>query len=284
MRSFLILGCLLGACSGDDTETGVDETGTDTDTGTTEPASDYVSGQYRLTSFVLLEEGQGRDLDEDGEPDNNLPNALAPVDLIVSDMDLSRDGLNTRVADSLDSFLMNVLLDAEHSGNTLTLEVLAGLYDEEAETMAVDPGSYDAQGVPTTMTGAFESQTAFSAGATTARIPVTFFEGEPPIPVPLERAQIIGDLSAEGSTGLLVGVIPSELLVDEVIAQLIPEEGYDSNGDGEPDIAKDALLESIRTIAKNPNIADIWLGDDRFGISAAFEFEAGVATWTDEQG
>ena len=67
-------------------QSGIDpDTDTDKDTDVTKTGfpSAFLEGKFRITSLQLNELGDGLDLNGDGTPDNNLPNALGLVDLAL---------------------------------------------------------------------------------------------------------------------------------------------------------------------------------------------------------
>lgn len=269
-KGMLVVAALMIACKGDDTN----DTDQSKDTGDTgeeveEWPSDYSQGQYRLSSFVLLSQEEGDDLDDDGEPDNKLPNALTLADAFISD-DISPEGLNEQVALAIEEDDLVILLAALYAEGVLSTDVLAGVVDGDTGELSVDvEASYDEQNQPLShLEGVFSDQTHFSTGPGSIQVPVTFYPDEPPLPVPLEQAVIYGSLEADASDGRIVGIIPADGLIDQVIDPLIPEEGYG-------DYTKEELMELISGIKDNEFVVDQELPNGERGVSAAFSYAAG---------
>jgi hypothetical protein len=234
--------------------------------------STFEAGQYRLTQFVLLEEEDGDDLDGDGVPDNNLPNALVPVDAFIEG-DLSREGLNAQIEAAIAADDLIILLEAAYDEGVLSLDVLAGLLDK-ASVLQVDvEASYEETGAPLShLEGTFADQTGFDAGPGSIRVPGPFSPDDPAIPVPLEEARIYGTMDGDTTSGRITGIIPAQRLVDEVIDPLIPEAGYGS-------YTKEQIMEMVSALAENENIADQELPGGERGVSAAFSYSAPAAVW-----
>ncbi|TNE91271.1 MAG: hypothetical protein EP330_05665 [Deltaproteobacteria bacterium] len=276
MRMLLLASLVaLAACNG---KTEVEHTGetAEPDTGS-EPAQGYPStfqsGKFRVASLVLLAEDEGYDYDDDGVPDNNLPAALRPVDILISDIDMSKQGFNATIADAIAQNLLNILMYARHEDRMLEVDVLGGRTDNGF--LEVDPVTLDGNGEPeSTFQGNFESETEYLAGPDNVVIPITFFENQDPVLARARRARIWGDLDDNAIDGFITGVVPARSLIDDVIEPTIPEAGFDTNGDGEPDISKAAIMETVEGLADNENIADIELEDGERGVSAAFQFVA----------
>ena len=77
---------------------------TDTDTGPEEILSTFEMGDFRVGSLELNTVGDGPDQNGDSNGDNNLPNALALVDVAISCLLYTspspRDGLLSRMPSS----------------------------------------------------------------------------------------------------------------------------------------------------------------------------------------
>jgi hypothetical protein len=275
MRLFSLASlCCLVACSGS-TESGDEtvETGL-LDTGS-EPVQGYPSsftmGKFRVSSLVLLPEDEGFDYDGDGTPDNNLPAALRPVDILISNVDMSKQGFNATIADAIATNLLNVLMYGRLEDRVLEVDVLGGT--TEGGFLEVDPLTLDASGRPaSTFEGNFSSETEYLAGPDNVVIPITFFEDQDPVLARARRARIFGELDDAAIDGYLTGVVPARSLIDDVIEPTIPEAGFDTDGDGEPDVSKAAIMETVENLAENETIADIELEDGERGVSAAFQF------------
>lgn len=272
LKGLLVVAGFIVACKGNDTS----DTDAPIDTGDTgeevvEWPSDYTQGQYRVSSFVLLGQEEGDDLDGDGESDNKLPNALTLAAAFVGD-EVAPEGLNEQVALAIEADDLVILLAAVYANGLLTTDVLAGTVDEETSELAVDvEASYDDQNQPfSRLEGGFSDQTHFSTGPGAIKVPVTFYPDEPPLPVPLEEALIYGSLEADASDGRIVGIIPADDLIDQVIDPLIPEGGYEG-------YTKEELMELISGLKDNDFVVDQELPDGERGVSAAFSYSATTA-------
>lgn len=276
---------LAPGCTSPEDDTGSDTGPTDTATGDTAdpsqedtdtaPASDFEAGQYRVSTLELMESGVGFDIDGDGEQDNKLPDILTMVNYFVADIDLSPDGFNATLADSLESGALILLLDARHTGSDLTLDLLLGAEDDVGELSVDEEQSYDeGTGEPySRLHGAFLDQVAYEAGPDDIQIPITVYPDEPALLVPLVGGLAEGDLEAEATEGMLGGAIPVEDLVDQVVAPIIPEEGYD-------DRTKEEWLELIESTANDEAVSDLELEDGSRAFSAALAYTAAPAAWT----
>lgn len=270
-----LLGGTLVACNGSPQETALVDTA-ELDTAP-EPLpgypSSFASGKFRVSSLVLLPEGEGMDFDGDGEADNNLPNALVPVDILISDIDMSREGFNATIADAIATNLLNILMNANHEDLLLEIDILGGT--TENGFLEVDPVTLDTDGEPSsTFEGHFDSERKFTGGPNNVVIPITFFENQDPVLARATRAHIWGNLDTSAMDGTIAGVVPARNLIDDVIEPTIPEAGFDTDGDGVADISKETIMETVEELADNENIADIELPNGERGISAAFQFAA----------
>ncbi len=272
-----LLACslILSACGEDDPkddtgDTTPGETG-DTDT-VIEPPSDYEAGGYRVTAMELLDTDQGFDLDEDGEINNKLPQVLTLLDLAVED-DMSRDGLNTTIADALSNGDLVQLIDASYAELVLDYDLLLGDVDDHGTLTLDQEQSYDGDGTPySRFQGVFLDQTMIELGPNDVQIPVAFYPDEPAIMIPVWQSVATGELSAEGTTCTIGGAIPVDLLMVQVVEPLIPEDGYG-------DQTKEELLEDIEQLLSSDSVADIELEGGLPGISAALSFVAEPASW-----
>lgn len=282
MRSLALVALcgLVVGCNGSSDETGPDTAQLDT---SPEPVpgypSSFTSGKFRVSSLVLLDEEEGIDFDGDGTLDNNLPNALVPVDILMgSGVDMSREGFNATLADAIAQNLLNMLLNANHANLILEVDVLGGT--TETGILTVDPISLDVNGEPaSTFEGHFESERKFTGGPDNVVIPITFFADSDPVMARATRAHIWGTMDDAAVDGIIAGVVPARNLIDDVIEPTIPEAGFDTNGDGEPDVSKEAIMETVEGLADNENIADIELPNGERGVSAAFQFVAFQTTF-----
>lgn len=235
--------------------------------------SSFEAGKFKVSSMVLLPEDQGLDFDDDGEVDNNLPNALIPFDILVSGIDMDRDGLNSTIASAIADNLLNILFNCEHEDLILKIDILGGTTANGF--LQVDPVTLDTNGEPqSTVGGHFESERKFTGGPNNVSIPITFFESAGPVLAQVTRARMWGNLDENSLDGYLAGVVPVRALIDDVIEPTIPEDGFDTDGDGVSDISKATIMETVEELANNENIADIELSDDERGVSATFQFVA----------
>ena len=262
--------------SAEDTDSGIID---ETDTEPTGFPSSFENGQFRVSSFVILESTQGSDIDGDGEIDNNLESALTPMNLLLEG-DFTRAGMNERIAASMDPEVNDlvVLLEAAHTDLQLELQLLTGAVEDA--TLTVDPRSYDSDGkAHSLLHGEFSTETEFLVETDALVLMIPFYPEQAPLPITLELASMFGSLTTDSATGTLTGVIAGDVLLEQVVDPLIPEEGIDSDGDGVADMTKEQLLETVASILTNESIADIDLGDGRRGISTAFSFGAESSSW-----
>jgi hypothetical protein len=279
----LIAAIALGGChKGSDDTDGLG--GTDTDDTDQAPddgyPSTFASGRYRLTEFVLMPLDTGGDVDGDGTQDNRLPNLLTAADLAVSGQQLSPDEVNANIAAQIAAGDLAVLLDAVYAELDLTVDVFGGTMDVDSGAIAIDPSSYDDQGNPRSeLLGQFSSETEFAAGPADVNVPVIFVPEDPPVLVPLVHTSLTGTMDADGVSGMMSGIIPANDMIDQVIDPIIPEEGYDTNGDGTIDMTKADIMELVTTLVNNENMSDIVFDDGSRGISAAFTVTAVPATF-----
>lgn len=270
-----LAGCKRETLPGETEETGDN----DTETPDGYPSS-FSHGKYRVTRFeVLTDESAGADQDGDGTTDNNLPNVLNTADAAVTDQNLAPEELNAVIAEDIAADELIILMEAAHVELVLELDVMSGVKDETSGAISVDPLSYDASGNPkSVLVGEFSSETAFAAGPAPIELPISFIAGEPALLVPMNDTAAVGTLEVSASAGTLTGVIPTDAMVDQVIEPLIPEEGYDINGDGENE-TKEEVMELVRSLIELESMSDIEFSDGSRGISAAFLYEAEPIAW-----
>lgn len=263
-----VLACSIAACSGGSDD--LDPSNGNGD-GATYP-SDFTAGKYRVTGLTLLEEGEGKDFDGDGVPDNNLPRALEAADALLRDVDLAPESFNAEIASSIVSGDFNLLLDLRYEQGELRVDLFSALPSEPGEPLQIDPASLDAQGNPLTrLDGEFTSQRAMVAGAEVAVLPIPFIPGDPVSLVPVRQMELSGEAEVDVEiVGMVTGLIPAELLADDVLAALIPEEGFGG-------LSREQLLRTLRTFASLEAIADIELEPDVRAVSCAFSLRAAPA-------
>lgn len=276
----LAAGATLG-CGGKADDSGPPGTGAgetaapgDTDTGPPledqESASSFTDGQYRTTALVVLEEGEGIDLDGDDEIDNNLPAVLEFVDaagpLFGLKDDLSPAGVNATLAASIKAGDLLLLLEGSQEGALLTLDLLLGVEDKGGN-LSVDPASYEGDTPTSRLTGSFSSETEFTATSDLVQIPFSFFPDEPPLFIPVAEVTLVGELG-DDSSGKLYGAVPVQGVLDQVIAPLLADQKD-----------KDELLEGINELIASGDLADIELEDGTLAFSAAMSYQASGVSW-----
>jgi len=284
MRSWmmLMLGAGLAAGCGDkDTETtdsgdinGGDSGDTDTDV---EPLSDYASGQYRIGTLELVSDlTEGADVDGDGEIDNKLPTVLNLAATITGEP-LDITSLNKVLAADIADGDLILLTELAHAEAVLTFDALLGIDDKGS--LSVDPTSYASDGTPNSrFSGAFTSQTDFSATSERIELPFPIIIGEPAIQVPMELAVVSGAVDAKANSGLIGGAVPVDDFMTQVIEEIIPT-GDDYNPEAYLDMTRKELMDFIYEFATGETVADIELEDGRKAISAAVRYEAAAASF-----
>jgi hypothetical protein len=252
--------------NGDTDNNGNDTDDSDGDSGPF--PSSFTFGQYRISKLALVTE---TDVDQDGVTDNNLPNALNLVDLLIPTEDFSLPTFNGLLEANLDAWSTLVLMEAAATDGDLTLDLLLGVADVDLN-LSVDPASYDDQGTPKgRLDGEFTSEADFWAGPATMEIPVTFVDYLDPLPVALEDASFDGGMTVDSSAGTLTAALPIDELINKVIEPLIDPNGVDIDNDGVVE-SKAEVLALIESIA--PSAGDIDLGGGRTGVSCRFTYVA----------
>lgn len=260
-----------------DTDTPVDkdtdETDVPVDTGPLPFDSSFSSGRFRFNKLILIGD---TDSDDDGVIDNNLPNALNAVDILLASEDFSLDTFNANLQSNIDGYTTIVLADARKLGSEVEIDLLQGLADETF-TLTVDPSSYDESGKPNVqLEGFFFDETLMFARADTIVLPISFYEDTPPLQVYLEQVRIDAGLTSTLFAGEITGALPIDELIEKVIDPLVPANGYDYDLDGQIE-SKEEILALIDSIA--PAAGDIDLGNDRRGISCRFTFASEPGEW-----
>jgi hypothetical protein len=271
----ILLFCLLASCS--KAETDASDSQDTGHTGEVVYPSNYEAGKYRATSLALLPTGEGLDLTGDGEIDNVLPAKLPLVNAFTTD-DLSFEGLNASLAESVANSSLIMLIEATYEQGELEYSVLLGAMDE-AGVLSVDPVSIGADGSPSALfTGVFLDQTTVSATAEDAGVPFQFMPGSDPVLIPMKMARVEASLDDASTTAVLAGAIPVEAFISEVVEPLLPpEEEYDpADFNGKE---RDELLQQIRDIANMDSVSDIELENGERAFSAALTFTAELSNW-----
>jgi hypothetical protein len=255
-----------------------------------------MAAKYSTKTLTVLPDTEGYDLDGDGEIDNELPKLLALVDQFT-DEDMSLEGVNTTIAELQADGKLILLLDALYSGGDLSVDLLLASLDADTGVLTMDPSSYDDQGDPNShFAGSFLDETAFSATTSAANLPFPVVSGEPPVQIPIVDATISGDFysldSEDGSAGLgvIVGALPVQGLVDQVVQKIVPIE--EPAIDPDPEVTyydSAAYLDMTRnefmswvTDLLNQNMADLYLEDGSRAVSAALSWQVEIAVeWPD---
>jgi hypothetical protein len=265
-----LLLALLG-CSIKDENPGNPSTGDDSGGGGY--PSEFSQGQYRLTAFTILGPEEGRDWDDDGQVDNNLPSVLTTFGVFIQGFDFSKGGLNTIAADAIDNDTLVILVDATYAEKALTLDFLSGLVDGDGQL------SVDEEAPVSHVVGTFVDETAYTAGPDSMILSIPVTPTGTIAPFPLEEVRIDGDLGAVTLDGTIVGILPVEPFVKGVLPVFIPKRGYDVDGDGTigKDESQGALIDFVTKILDTT--ADVVTESGEPGISAAIHFTAGSATF-----
>ena len=289
--SFLLIPLAVACGSGDDgsgdpangsgstpqaTGTGGGGTGTGTGTGgtggtTQPPASSFTEGGYMLDELAIVAD---HDTDGDGVTDNNLPLVLNLVNVVLGSSDYTVEAVNAQIAASL--YPENILLvDAWQTGSLLTVELLLG--EEDGTGFTIDPASYAGDGTANVhLEGVFSSETDFLVASDTMELPIVLFEGADPVPLVLVSVELGGTMDTDGLDARLYGAIPVEAVIDDMVEPLIPEEGFDLNGDGVNE-TKEEIMDLVWSIA--PAAGDVDLGGGATGVSTLLEFGASPAAF-----
>jgi hypothetical protein len=241
-------------------------------TETSETTSSFREGQYVLFDLAVV---ASTDNDGDGVVDNHLPNALAAVDVLVPEGGFDLATFNETLRDNVANHSA-VLLGATHRPPQLQLALLAGARD--GEQLTVDPAALGPEGEPlVVLEGAFDDEHIFHAGPGMVELPIVGAEGLDPMPVRLEMAHLGGTLDAAGSEGVLTGVLPIAMVIEAFVEPLLPEEGYDLDGDGILESHAE-LLDFVADLA--PLIADTVIEPyGELGVTARLSFAAEAALW-----
>ncbi len=260
-------------CADADTGQPPEDTGEPEDTGDPDaPPSDFQSGKYLLAAMEILPEEEGFDLDGDGEIDNKLPVVLSLLDFAVDD-DMSREGINQMLADSIDSGDIVELFQASYADLELEYDLLVGYLDDDDDPQLDEEQSYDGDGEPySRYHGIFLDQTNIALGPDDVAIPATFYPDEPAMMLPVAESVVEGTLDDDGTGGMLGGAIPVERLIDDVIEPLIPEEGAAG-------MSKKELLETIGDVLYDEEVSDIELATGERAISMAVSYDAVESSW-----
>ncbi len=295
--SLILLSSSLFACS---------DGGTTADSGTTDTApatypSTFTEAKYSAKSLSVLPETEGIDLDGDGVINNKLPTLLALVDPFTTE-DMSLEGVNTTVSEMQAEGQLVMLLDSLYDAGELRIDLLLSARDEDTGALVMDSSSYADDGTPNSrFTGVFEDTTHFLVLAPTADLPFPVVAGDPPVQVPLIDAVIDGELYdlSEGrpdtgdwtaGLGLMVGALPVQGLVDQVVQNIVPpEEPVTGGEEGTSYFDSDDYLGMTRddfmvwvTDLLNENVADLWMDDGTRAVSAALSWEVQLAEeWPD---
>ena len=279
--SMMVGASLLVACGDKDT---VDDTATPSgggDSGDTvaeaEPLSTYESGQFRVSSLSIASDPKaGVDLDGDGELDNKLPQVLQLAATLTGEP-LDVVSLNEILATDVYKGNLILLTELGYVDRTLTVDAMLGVEDESG-TLTVDESSYT-DGTPNTrFVGAFDSQTTYAASSTRIELPFPLLIGEPAVLVPLELAQTIGEVDNDSNGGIIVGAVPVDDFMTQVIDPIIPT-GDDYDPSAFLDMEREELLDFIYEFATGETMADITLEDGRKAVSAVVTYSGGPASF-----
>ena len=270
----------LVACSGSNSGKGSDDSSpSGDDSGTSVPQSTFRSNQYQIQYFAILEAKQGKDWDADGEIDNKLPSVLNTFDMLLAG-DLSKGGLNKLVANGIAKGQVVALLDCAQEGAVLTIDLLTGTMAKDGTLGIDEDASYDSDGTAKShLVGAFSNQTDYEVGPAPILVSVVLDAKNPPVPFPVEDVTMTGALDDKSADGFLVGIVPVDRFVDEVLPQVIDKKGYDMNGNKkiESNETQKAIIAMAAPLLEASS--DVQTSDGRSGISAAFAIQALPATF-----
>ncbi len=287
----LFAGSLIG-CSD---ENPVNDTSS-ADTGTVTYPSSFEAAKYSTKTLTVLPETEGHDLDGDGEVNNKLPVLLAMVDPFTSE-DMTREGVNTTIVEMLAEDQLILLLDTLYANRVLTVDLLLANRNEDSAVLEMDPSSLGSDGTPNSrFTGKFTDETNFSVDTATAELPFPVVQGEPPVQIPLVNGVLAGEFySLSGGIpdtghwtagfGVLVGSLPVQGLVDQVVEKIVPQEAPDTGADPEVtyydsssylNMTRDEFMMWVTDLL-NENLADLWLDDGSRALSAALAWEVELA-------
>jgi hypothetical protein len=261
-----IVGLALGiGCAPTDTDA-------DTDTGGEGHTPMTTRSKYRAAALELLPLDEGEDLDGDGQPDNNLPRALTAADAALSALDLSPEGFALQIEQAIAEDRLVLLFDVETVDAAATMDLLSGRVEGGGD-LVVDEASYDADGAPLTrLVGSVDTSDGLALTTDEALLPVPFLPDEPPAQVPLVQARFAGTRADDALEGRMAGAIPADRLVDDVLADLIPDEGFGN-------LSREEAIELVRDLASLEIMADVDLGDGERAVSCAFQVTAVPADW-----
>jgi hypothetical protein len=226
--------------------------------------STFDFGHYAMTSLAVDPgASDARDVDGDGDADNQLPEAFRHVDALTTD-DFSVAEVDRRLADALDDQLLVVLVEAVQDVDTLSFRTFRG--EADGASLRVDGGA-------SALTGRFETQDAYAVGPDRLALPLVIAADKPAVTLPMVQATVDGSLDDQGGYGVISGVIPVAELVDQTIAPLLPPNGYDTDADGTIDLTLDEALDLIERSLNHEDISDVELEGGQRGISAALTFD-----------
>ena len=258
----------------DDTDTDpvLADTDTDADLPTNTIPTDtritaFAGGLYRIGALDLMGDD---DVDSDGVVDNNLVNALALVDGMLPTTDLSLANFNATINTGMAETNIILLEFAVTDGEAAQIGVLYA--EENNGNYRVDPASLDAYGdALIQLEGAFVSQDAFGAGPGEINFPAELVPQAELSIVTIVEAHVEGTIDDTISNGQLSGVLPVRSIIDDMIAPLIPPEGFDVDGDGINETVQE-VLDLVESIA--PLVGDVTLPGGEPGVSCTFSYFA----------
>jgi hypothetical protein len=96
--------------------------------------------------------------------------------------------------------------------------------------------------------------------------------------VPLELAQNIGSVDGSANGGIIVGAVPVDDFMSQVIDPVIPT-GEDYDPSDFLDMDRDELLDFIYEFATGETMADITLADGRKAVSAVVNYSAETSSF-----
>lgn len=227
-------------------------------TGTHEHESTEV--HYRLWTLEVPSEA---DVDGDGVVDNHLVDTLAGLDVLLPEQGFALDEFNTTLTDNLAKWSA-VQLEAHIHEEELHLHVTSGTIDEHGDITPAE------NAVPAQFDGVVEHDGTFVAGPQDFSLAIVALVDTPPVPVTLLETDVEGHLDEHEIHGTFTTLIPVQRVIDDVLAPIIPDDGWDIDLDGVPESAGE-ILAFVESLA--PTLGDVTLDDGSPAITATLSFE-----------
>lgn len=223
----------------------------------TRDTSPVVPETYRMVTLAVID---AADVSGDGVTDNQLKVAIDAVDLLMADDFMSLPAFNERLDEVLAMPQNVLLLDLAHGDGALSMQMSAAVQRDDG--FEIDPASVVA------FDGWIEPGLSFEGGPADLSFSLIAQLGFEPVDVPLRSARIDGQLDAR-IEGEIVGVIPIDVVLEEVVDPLLI--AWDLDGDGVPE-PEEEIRGLVHGLA--PGLADVVLDDGTLGMSAWLSYSA----------